>query len=338
MNPLVLALWLAAPPPPPPPLPPAAPHAVAAPAAPAVPDRDDDDDEPEDRGPRHDVTTTGSVTIHAGERVRDVVALGGSVDVQGGGAARDAVAIGGSVHVEQGGVVDRDAVAVGGSVKIDDGGRVGRDVTSVGGTVQSEHGAVVGRDRVGLGLPGLGALLALATGILGVGALFSPLWLIGTFVAKLVVFLACGLILLALWPRRLEVVAAELTRATGRSVLLGCAAAVLLPPLAVLFAITIIGIPLALLEAVGVAVATALGYSALALLVGRRLPFGTVHPAIQLTVGWVLLDLLFLIPILGFLLMLAVWVWTFGAVLASRFGREAAPPALPPVPPPAVPA
>ncbi len=238
------------------------------------------------------------------------------------------------MHVQKGGTVERDAVAVGGSVRVDPGGRVGRDATSVGGSVGSTAGGSVGRDRVGLGLPGLGSLLALASGALGLGALFSPLWILGSFLARLVVFLACGLVLLALWPQRLDAVADELARAPGRSVLLGCVAAAVLPPLAVLFAVTIVGIPLAMLEAVAVAVGSAFGYSALALLLGRRLPLGRAHPALQLAVGWALLELVFSVPLLGLALAVALWTWTFGAVLGSRFGREMA---APPLPPPAAP-
>ncbi|MHB8418757.1 MAG: hypothetical protein ACYDCL_11820 [Myxococcales bacterium] len=280
-------------------------------------------------GHHHDVVSTGSVTVRTGERVHDVVAIGGSVEVQGGARARDVVAVGGSVHVESGAAVERDAVAIGGAVQVDSGGRVGRDATSVGGGVHEAEGAAVGRDRVGLGLPGVASLLALASGALGIGALFSPLWLLGSLLAKLIVFLACGLLFLALWPQRLERVASELTRLPGLSVLLGCLAVAVLPVLAVLFAITVVGIPLALLEALGVAVATVVGYSALALVVGRRLPLGRAHPAIQLALGWLLLEVVFSIPILGLLVMVALWVWAFGAVVASRFGSETAAPAPP---------
>jgi hypothetical protein len=261
------------------------------------------------------------------------VAIGGSIELEPGAVVHDAVAVGGSVKAGSGSTIEGDAVAVGGSVELDPGAKVVGDATAVGGTVEQEAGSEVGGDHVSVGLPGLGALLTLATGVIGIGVI-SPIWLVGSVLAKLVVFMALGLLLLALWPRRLERLSDELFRIPGRSILLGALSLMAVPVLTILLVCTIIGIPLVPVEILALALMSAMGFSALALAVGRRLPFAKGQSVIQLGVGWLLLVLVFAIPILGTLMLFACWIWVFGAVAATRFGRELP---LPPVVPPAAP-
>ncbi len=283
-------------------------------------------------GGKGDRVVTGNVTIHAGEKTQDVVAIGGSIDLDPGAVVHDAVAVGGSVRAGSGSTIQGDAVAVGGSVELSPGAKVVGDATAVGGSVEQEAGSDVGGDHVSVGLPGLGALLTLATGVIGIGVI-SPIWLVGSVLAKLIVFLSLGLLLLALWPRRLERLSEELFRIPGRSVLLGALSLMAVPVLTILLVVTLIGIPLVPVEILGIATMSAMGFSALALAVGRRLPFAKGQVVIQLGIGWVLLVLVFAIPILGTLMLFACWIWVFGAVAATRFGRE--PPLEPPEPPPA---
>jgi hypothetical protein len=281
-----------------------------------------------------DRVVTGNVTIHAGEKAQDVVAIGGSIELDPGALVHDAVAVGGSIKAGSGSVIEGDAVAVGGSVELDPGAKVVGDATAVGGTVEQEAGSDVGGDHVSVGLPGLGMLLTLVTGVIGIGVI-SPIWLVGSVMAKLIVFLSLGLLLLALWPRRLDRLSEEMFRIPGRSVLLGALSLLAVPVLTILLVVTIVGIPLVPVEIVALALMSATGFSALALAVGRRLPFAKGQTAIQLGIGWVLLILVFAIPIMGTLLLFACWIWVFGAVVATRFGREA--PLLPPSPTDAAP-
>jgi len=134
--------------------------------------------------------------------------------------------------------------------------------------------------------------------------------------------------LLALWPRRLEHLADELWRIPGRSILLGTLSLLAIPLFTLLLVVTLIGIPLVPVELLALALMTTMGFSALALALGRRLPFGQGRSAVQLAVGCLLLLVIFAVPFLGWLAMCACWLWVFGAVAATRFGRE------PPLPPP----
>lgn len=83
----------------------------------------------------------GALTIETGESARDATALGGPLEVHGE-VRGDAVAIGGPVEVT--GSVGGEVTSVGGSVSLESGSRVGGDVTSVGGEVERESGAEVG--------------------------------------------------------------------------------------------------------------------------------------------------------------------------------------------------
>ncbi|HEY6107103.1 MAG TPA: hypothetical protein VIV59_14050, partial [Anaeromyxobacteraceae bacterium] len=87
-----------------------------------------------------------------------------------------------------------------------------------------------------------------------------------------------------------------------------------------------------------------LGYTALAIFLGRALPLGTDRggQVLRLALGTALLVLLFKIPVLGCLAALTAWLVVFGAVIRTRFGQPqpvidstVAPPG-PPPPPPAV--
>jgi hypothetical protein len=355
MTALALALLLSSSPslnPPPNPAAPPAPAALGVPAVPGGSDGDDDDRDDGDAGHRsttiqigpngvgvhvdvghhhghhhhggrdNDRVVTGSVTIHAGEVTDDVVALAGSIELEPGAVVHDAVAVGGSVRAGAGSTIQGDAVAVGGSVELAAGAKVAGDAVGIGGTVEEGAGAEVGGDHVSLGLPGVGTIVALAAGAVGLGVM-SPLWLVGSVLAKLIVFGAFALILLAFFPRRLEHLSDELFRIPGRSILIGALSVIAIPVLTLLLIVTLIGIPLVPVEILALAVMTAMGFSALALAVGRRLPFGKGQTAIQLVIGWLLLVLVFSIPILGTLISFACWVWVFGAVAATRFGHDA---------------
>ena len=266
----------------------------------------------------------GDLVIAAGERARTVVTLGGSITLEAGAEARSATALGGSIILLPGARVDRDAVALGGSIRIGEGATVGGNATSLGGAVDVAPGGQVERDRVSVGLPlpsvSTPTALALAGAVLGAGAILSPLLIVASALSHFVVFFAVGLLFLALWPRRLERLTQELGQRPDLSVLMGVGALFALPLLGLLLVITLVGIPLALFELLAVAVASAAGFSALALALGRRLPVGAGSPASQLALGTLLLTVVMAVPVFGPLAGFCAWLWIFGAAVRSRLG------------------
>lgn len=280
----------------------------------------------------------GNVTVGAGERVRDVVAIQGTVALGPGAVAREVTAVVGSVDLGPGAVVQRDATAVGGNLHVAPGARVGRDATSVGGTIVIEPGGVVDGAQTAVPIPGLGGLLGMALGATGFGAKVAPLVAAAGALAKFAVLFALGLLALLLVPRRLDGVGASLTAAPWKALLAGFLGTVAMPVLTVLLVVTIVGIPLVAVQVLGVMVAGILGVAALALVVGRRVPLKLERgqAVAQLAIGTAILVALGAIPVLGCLVWVAAWLFVFGAVLRTRFGQTLPVepiPAAPPAPP-----
>ena len=274
-------------------------------------------------GKRRDKVVSGDITIGPGERWRDVVAIRGNVRMGAGSSARQVTAILGSVELEPGATVEKEVVAVGGNVHVASGAHVGNDVVSVGGEVVIDPDGRVDGQEVSVGVPGFAGILGLASPSSSVSKANSPLLKIGQALAKFVVVFLLGLLLLAVAPARLDQVTASLTRAPVRDVLVGLLGTVAMPVLTVLLAVTIVGILLIPVQVIAILVAGILGYTALALLIGRALPFrpekGTA--VVQLAIGTAIVVAISEIPFVGIMAMVSAWFLVFGAVLRSRGGQ-----------------
>lgn len=272
-----------------------------------------------------DVTAVrGNVTLRPGAEAREVVAVLGSVTLEAGSSARQVVAIAGDVHVGAGASVEKDAVAIGGRVLVDAAGDVGGQ-------------------KVTIGLPGAGQILkTLSLG--GHEESSSAGWSLAWWVAMFGVMLLLGFLLLSFFPHRVDAVAASLLASPGKSVLAGLLGLLAQPILSLLLTVTIVGIPLLVVQALGIGIAYLMGVTAVAVLIGRALP-PVLHRRtgiLQLAVGLGLVMLAFAIPFIGWLLWATVVMATFGAVLRTRFGQTPVlvtvaaypPPPMPPPPPP----
>jgi hypothetical protein len=281
-----------------------------------------------------DKVLSGDVTIGPGERWRDVVALRGNVRMGPGSSARQVTAVLGSVELEPGATVEREVVAVGGNVHVSSGAHVGNDAVSVGGEVSIDQGGIVDGQEVSVSVPGLGSLIGLASPSPGAGKGMAFGWRILQALAKFVVFFLLALLLRAVAPARLDRVTASLTRAPVRDVLVGLLGTIAMPVLTVLLVVTIVGILLVPVQLIAILLAAILGYTALALLIGRAIPLeGKKGDAIiQLAIGTGIVVLVSEIPVVGVLAMISAWLLVFGAVLRSRGGQPPPAGALPTTP------
>ena len=162
--------------------------------------------------------------------------------------------------------------------------------------------------------------------------------------ARFGVMLLLGFLLLTLFPRRVDAVAAALVANPGKSLLAGLLGLLAQPLLSLLLVVTLVGIPLLVVQVLGVLVAYLLGITAAAVILGRALP-AALHRGtgiLQLAVGLLLLMLAFALPFFGWLIWATAVMATFGAVLRTRFGQtpvlETVAASAPPPPPPAAPA
>ncbi len=121
-----------------------------------------------------------------------------------------------------------------------------------------------------------------------------------------------------------------------KSLLAGLLGLLAQPFLSILLIVTVIGIPLVLVQVLGVLVAGVFGFTALAWWLGRQLPLQVSRGAavLQLALGLAIIFLLTQIPFLGWLVWTAVVMVTFGAVVRTRFGQGGVLPTTPLGPPP----
>jgi cytoskeletal protein CcmA (bactofilin family) len=155
--------------------------------------------------------------------------------------------------------------------------------------------------------------------------------LIGWFFAA-AAFAACSVLLAVLAPGPLLAAARRAEESHGWSLLFGVASVPAVVVLAVILAVSIIGIPLLLLLAPAYLAFVFFGALVAAYFVGRRVVFATrryhAGNALAAAVGAVILAVVYLIPVLGNLLVYAFALLGTGASILALFSRRR-PPAYP---------
>jgi len=246
---------------------------------------------------------------------KDKVRIGGDVIVEEGAEVEDAVAVGGSVTVN--GKVRNSAVAVGGSIILGPDAVIGKDVVTVGGAVQQAQGSKIHGSVVELNIPGVSAIIPFFLE----DTASSWFW---TFkITTLLGFLALAVLLVALLPKPFDLITVNVKQNLGKVILWAVLGLVVLVPLAIFLAISIVGIPLIALEVFLAGIAFLVGYIAIAQLIGDKIAVLMKRPALSviwLTVmGLVTLWLIGWVPFLGSLVKAAAIVLGFGGVLATLF-------------------
>ncbi|MBI3647649.1 MAG: hypothetical protein HY240_02660 [Actinobacteria bacterium] len=269
------------------------------------------------------VVLTGSLEVKERQVVRDAVIFNGDAIIAGQ-VERSVVAFNGDVTVT--GKVGENVVALNGRVTVASGAEVGGNVTSRLPPEVSTEAHVGGAVRQRSFEPGLGG-----------GALFGrfALWLATSVSAFLL-----GLALILFAPRALDAAASTAVSRFGSSLGLGALLFVGLPVVAIIAMTTIVGLPLGLGVLLALGLVYWLGYTASAFAIGRQLVKPPTHRLLAYLVGWGILRVVALVPVLAAITWLAATVWGMGALASSarRFGRaevsmkEPGPPPVPPMP------
>ncbi|MFB6200746.1 MAG: polymer-forming cytoskeletal protein [Halorhabdus sp.] len=286
----------------------------------------------------------GSVVVEAGETVEgDLTVFAGSVTIEGtvdgdvtafGGSVRIDGTVTGDVSVSAGSIVLGPGGTITGSLQATTGtavlaGTVGGDVTAIAGSVELTSTATLGGDltydgsldrAVGATVQGT----VTETSSAGFGSVIGvsiPRWLPAAY------FFAAGLLAavlcVGLFPHFSTAVADGIIADPLRSGGAGLLVLVGWPVMLVVFAITIVGIPLAVLGALGYAVALwiaslygryAVGEYVLSL-------FEVDNRWIALLVGFVAVTVLVRVPLLGGVLQLIVVVLGLGAISDVLYRR-----------------
>jgi hypothetical protein len=152
-------------------------------------------------------------------------------------------------------------------------------------------------------------------------------------VAVSVSLLLLGLLLVLLAPRAADAIAQAWRTGTGPAVGWGLILLVGLPLLGVLAAVTVVGIPLALVLLFALGLLYSIGYVAGSLVVGRLIVKTPRSALLALLVGLLILRLLALIPIVAGIVGAIATVIGFGSIAVALWrARRPARPAATPAP------
>lgn len=242
-----------------------------------------------------DVIRSGDIVIPADEKVLgDVISFRGEVSVYGE-VFGDVVALAGPVTVYSGGVVHGDVVALIGAIDLRTGGMIGGDQVGLGG---------IGR----IAVPAPPSLRNIRPGFT---------------IFNLVIRVVLALLIGALFPNALARVTGKLEAQAGQCAGAGVLAWLAILPLAVVVALTIVGIPLSLLLVLALWAAYNLGFAAISMLAGKRILSGQqAGSLLALAVGAFLLSVLIAVPFMGWLVRIVLGLLGVGAVTLTRFGTQ----------------
>ncbi len=243
----------------------------------------------------------GAVVVEAGENVPKAVAFGGPLDIHGQ-VTGSAVSFGGDVRVHNGAFVEGDAVSFGGRVIVDEGG-------------------AVDGNRVTLGQPATGSLLSTRLGGLEPGTDSTSL---AHRLVVLLSFAGAGVLVVGLFPRQVDNVARTIAARPVQSGMLGVLLSGLGAILAVVLAITLVGLPVSLFLVVLVALAWLLGFVGLCQAAGDLLPWANrgARRWLAFLVGVLVLTFVGSLPIVGQLVFALTGFVCIGAGLQTRLGNR----------------
>lgn len=257
--------------------------------------------------------------VASAQAAEDRVAFGASVHVAPGQRVRDAVAFGGDTVVE--GVVQGDAVSFGGSVILREGARVDGDVTSFGGSVLDQR-VVDGRADAASSREATPLTPAAPFTTRGPLDAFVH-WVkdaVRSALAHALLFLL-GLLLIGTSRERLRALQVTMIEDGAKTAGVGLLGYVAGALIVVLLALTIIGIPVAVLVGLALPVATYVGLAAAATVIGAALPLAPLKgkEVLQLAAGVGVLFLASLVPVAGGIVVACAACLGFGALLRTRF-------------------
>ncbi|MCC7541258.1 MAG: polymer-forming cytoskeletal protein [Deltaproteobacteria bacterium] len=262
----------------------------------------------------------GDVLVRAGERVRDAVALGGDVRVEGE-VTGDAVATGGDVRVVSGGNVFGDATSMGGDVVVESGGTVGGSTVSVGGEVRLEPGAAAHGSSYRTDRPGVQLFRG------DVDSAGTTRWLSDALGrgARYALLLLLALVLAGAAPDRFAALQRTLVKQPARAVASGVLGALGAAIAMLVLAVTIIGLPAAIVVALLVVACVYVGLAASASVIGAIVPIAKLRdrPVLQTATGVALLFVVSFVPFVGGLVVAFAALIGGGAVVATRFSTRA---------------
>ncbi|MCK4358251.1 MAG: polymer-forming cytoskeletal protein [Candidatus Cloacimonetes bacterium] len=242
---------------------------------------------------------------------RDLIKIGSDLIVKKGMRVADAVAIGGDVTVN--GMVEGDAVAVGGSVILGSDAIVEGDVVTIGGKIEKEEGAQINGDIVEVNIPFFSSIIPSVC----TGRWFG--WFLPLRIITFISFLVLALLIVAIIPKPVCTISTMVEKNTLKMILWGLLGLVLIVPLGILLAVSVVGIILIPIEIILVGCAFLVGYISVAQLIGDKIASALKSPDLHIIwetlLGMIILWVIGWIPFLGWLVKAIALLLGFGGVI-----------------------
>lgn len=275
-----------------------------------------------------------NITIGAGQTTQGILGFGCNITIQQGATVNGDIAdFGGNLAIE--GTVNGDIVTFGGNVSLGETAVVAGDIRSMGGNVQRAPGAVVqgGVSGAGGNFPPVSPIAPLQpippTPMNPFSRAFNFGFDILGGIVTAFAFAALGALVVIFAPNATKRVSDAAQTKPLNTAGVGCLTLIVLPVLALLLIITIIGIPIAFILGLLAAAAWIFGAIGIGLLAGEKilqaLKARDILPVVAVMLGVVVLMLIGQVPIIGWLISLAVGLIGLGAVVLTRFGTRAYP-------------
>ncbi len=229
-----------------------------------------------------------------------IVAAGGDIDLRGD--ARNAVIAGGNISIHSTTVISKDAVIAGGNVL--NAGTIVGNLTVRAEEFQNTGSAGSVDFKKSEGLQGLEELMIKLANIL--------------YILITVGFLILGIVVLKLFPSQFLMVEAEVRNAPVKNTVVGFALIIVSVILMSLLAVTIIGLPVALILGMLFSIALMLSCLFVSFAIGRKIVdlFKVkTNDILIFVIGFVILSLLFRIPFAGVLISIVAISLGFGALI-----------------------
>jgi hypothetical protein len=278
--------------------------------APAAVAQDDDGPDTDDQ-----IVVTGSLVVPEGETVQTAVIFNGNALIEGT-VAESLVVFNGRTEIT--GTVDEEVVVFNGDVVLRSGARVGGDVISLEDP-QIEEGATI---------EGSVDDLARRWDFYDITFAGRFAWWLAYTASTLMLGVILLLLARGLDPASIRALRERLGAMIGFGLLM----LVLLPIVAALLFVTIVGIPLGLFLLLALALVYSIGYVVGALVLGRLLIKEPSSRYLAFLVGWGTLRVVALVPFLGGAAWLAATVLGLGTLwVAARAAPLETRPLAPPV-------
>jgi uncharacterized RDD family membrane protein YckC len=293
-------------------------------------------------------------TLPAGDTASEVVVIFGNATINGH-VDGDAVVIAGAGTLGGTAVVDGDLVVIGGNLSVMPGAVANRELVVIGGTLDAPPGFAPGGENVTIGPNIVGTeFQALADWFNAVvpwvtrGFFYGrPIvpdlpWVWAVVGVVFFVYLVLNLI----FDHAIGVCAVQLADRPMTSFLTGLLVLLLAGPVCFILLVSVIGLIIVPFLICGLLIAGLIGRIAVARCLGMQVLRGEagasrLHSLLTFVIGFALITVAYIIPVLGFLTWLLVGVFGLGAVtlaFAAAFRREnpprPAPPPGAPIPPP----